>query len=327
MIIIRSGTGLLVAGLIISGSLHAQIPRTPTGQPDLQGTWFYGSATPFERPEELGLKRAYTRDEALGKTLSILEDYKEKSAPSDPNRDAPERGATIGREADDNFRTIRSDPNLIKGEYRTSLIIDPPNGQLPYRVGGKDIYDHWKDEGAGEFDGPEIRSAGERCLSSAGHLPPMYPSITNANIQIIQTPEFIVIYGERNGARIIPVNGEFSAHGFNRWMGESVGRWDGDTFVIRTINLDPRHSWRRTKSTDGLELIEYFNIVSEDEILYRYVVTDPEIYTTSWTVETNLARRAAGEHLYEFACHEANYSLPAILRGARFSESEAQENQ
>ena len=124
------------------------------------------------------------------------------------------------------------------------------------------------------------------------------------------------------GARIIPIDGEFSLAG-PLWMGESIGRWEGDTLVVHTRNFRPEQSWFWIKSSDQLEVTEYFDLVSQDNIRYRYVLTDPEIYTAPWTVETGITRRAPGERLYEFACHEGNYSFAVILRGARVQEAES----
>jgi hypothetical protein len=319
-VIRRSALSLIL--VLMSTSLRAEIPRTFNGDPNLQGTWYYGSATPLERPEELGLQRSLTDTQVRARDQSLHDQYEQKAVPLDPDRGTPEAGAEIGQEADAVYNAVRTNLTLIDGEYRTSLIVDPPNGRLPYRAGGKDIFDRWREAGFGEFDGPEMRPASERCLNVAGPMPPMVGWGYNANMRIVQTPEFIVIVGEMQGARIIPIGGEFSLGG-PQWMGESIGRWQGGTLVVHTRKFRPEQSWFWIKSSDQLEVMEYFDLVSQDNIRYRYVVTDPEIYNSPWTVEMDITRRAPGERLYEFACHEGNYSFSAILRGARVQEAES----
>ena len=156
-------------------------------------------------------------------------------------------------------------------------------------------------------------------MNVAGPMPPMIGWRYNANMRIVQTPDFVVIRGEMQGARIIPIGAEFSNIG-PTWMGESVGRWEDDTLVVHTKGFRPEQSWFWIRSSEHLEVTEYFDLVSQGNIRYRYVVTDPEIYTAPWTVEMSITRRPPGEYLYEFACHEGNYSFGAILRGARVAE-------
>ena len=307
--------------------LWAEIPRTFNGNPDLQGIWYYGSATPLERAQELGQKKSLTEAEVQARERALRDQYDDKEKPSDPNRSRPEAGAEIGQKADAVYNAVRTNLTVIDGEYRTSLIVDPPNGRLPHRPGGKDIFDHWRDAGAGDFDAHEMRPASERCLNVAGPMPPMVGWRYNANMQIVQTAGHVVIVGEMQGARIIPIGpiGAEPSRSGAKWMGESVGHWQGDTLIVHTTNFRPEHSWFWIKSSDQLEVAEYFDLVSKDTIRYRYVVTDPEIYTAPWTVEMSITRRAPGEYLYEFACHEGNYSFPVILRGARVQEADSRE--
>lgn len=315
-------SALFLIFVLLSASLTAEIPRTFNDDPDLQGVWYYGSATPLERPEELGLQQSFTDTQVRARAQFLRDQYEQKAVSLDPNRGAPEAGAEIGEEADAVYNAVRTNLTVIDGEYRTSLIVDPPNGRLPYRAGGKDIFDRWREAGFGDFDGHEMRPASERCLIVAGPMPPMIGWRYNANMRIVQTPQFVVIIGEMQGARIIPIGGEFSLDG-PQWMGESIGRWEGDTLVVHTRNFRAEQSWVWIKSSDQLEVMEYFDLISQDNIRYRYVVTDPEIYNTPWTVEMDITRRAPGERLYEFACHEGNYSFAAILRGARVQETES----
>ncbi len=315
-------SALFLIFVLLSASLTAEIPRTFNDDPNLQGVWYYGSATPLERPEELGLQQSFTDTQVRARAQFLRDQYEQKAVSLDPNRGTPEAGAEIGQEADAVYNAVRTNLTVIDGEYRTSLIVDPPNGRLPYRAGGKDIFDRMREAGFGDFDGHEMRPASERCLIVAGPMPPMIGWRYNANMRIVQTPQFVVIIGEMQGARIIPIGGEFSLDG-PQWMGESIGRWEGDTLVVHTRNFRAEQSWNWIKSSDQLEVMEYFDLISQDNIRYRYVVTDPEIYNTPWTVEMDITRRAPGERLYEFACHEGNYSFAAILRGARVQETES----
>ncbi|MCG8415395.1 MAG: hypothetical protein MI746_14350 [Pseudomonadales bacterium] len=301
-----------------------EVPRTEYGHPDLQGMWSNRTQTPIARPTELGDQRAYTPEEALAIEQRAAEANQQKFAPLDPNRDAPVAGSRIRQEADQNFTDMRIDVLRVKGEYRTSMIIDPPDGQFPFKEGGRqnDIYGQWRAAGFGPMDGPEIRPAGERCLSRG--IPPMTVPPYNANYQIVQTEDHVMILGEMvHDARIIKLDGEHQPGGFANWMGDSVGYWDGDALVVKTVNLRPEASHFRVISSDQFMLEERFEIVGEDEIYYSFTVTDPEIYSRPFTEELTLKRREAGEQIYEYACHEGNYSFAGILAGARRNEVDA----
>ena len=311
---------LLLFMLVAAHGSPKTIPRTHAGQPNFDGVWYYGSATPFERPLELGTRKTYSAAEAQTIVNALQKQDADRLLPSDPNRAPPESISEVGQEADDNFVTTRTNLTRIDGNYRTSLITDPTNGQLPVRADGQDIFDELHGEGIGPFDGPEIRPASERCLSVAGPIAPTVGWYYNANMRIVQTNDHIVIKGEMLKPRIVPLDKNASTRGFVLWLGESVAYWDEDILVIKSTNFRPENSWFRFKSSEQLEITEYFELTKEDEIVYRYEVSDPKIYSAPFTVEMSITRRLPGEFLFEFACHEANYSLPAILRGARLTE-------
>ena len=148
----------------------------------------------------------------------------------------------------------------------------------------------------------------------------------NANMQIIQTEDYVILSAEMtHDARIIPLSRKQSTPDFAQWMGRSLGHWEGDTLVIETKKFRPEQSWFFFRHSDQMEAIERFTLVSPDEIFYSYTITDPEILNAPVTVEKNIVRRAAGEYVYEYGCHEGNYSLPGILAGARRLEMEAQQ--
>lgn len=306
------------------GSAGWQIPRTEYGHPNLQGFWTNTTLTPIERPVELGDQKAYTEAEALELENAARAFEQQKAEPLDADRAPPPVGGAIGQEADINFSDVFTNVLKVRGEYRTSMIVDPPNGRFPFREDGRqqDIYANWTAQGLGPSDGPEARTPGDRCLSRG--MPPMTVTPYNNNYQIVQNKDYFMLMGEMvHDARIIRLDKEhFPGEGKN-WLGDSVGRWEGDTLVVHTKNLRPELSHFRLISTDQLELTERFEIVSKNEILYTVTVTDPAVYTQPFTEEITLMRKAPEDLIYEYSCHEGNYGLQGILAGARRQEWDA----
>ena len=302
-----------------------EMPRTEYGQPDFQGVWFYGTATPLERPVELGLRQVYSAEEAELLLNTLIRADEIKSQPLSRDLALPEAGAPIAQEADHNMAISRTNLVRIDGHYRTSQIISPADGRLPYRVGGQDIFAIWQSQGHGAFDGPEIRPVSERCAGpNGGPAAPMVSWFYNANMQIVQTRDHVMLLSEMNhDARIIPLTRPDQETGFPQWMGSSVGTWEGDTLVVETQNFRPDQSWFAFVMSDQLHVVERFTLIGADEILYSYTMTDAKIYTEAVTVEKTIVRREPGEQLFEYACHEGNYSLPSILAGARRQEMDA----
>ena len=313
----------LFVSLINSLTLAQEIHRTPEGRPDFQGLWTNSTQTPLERPNRLGDKRSYTPSEALQQLEQASARFHESSAAIDPNRQAPLKGAAIGLEAD--WRFPSNNIVTVNGEARTSLIIDPPDGRIPTRSPAQD----WRSillakEGVSEYDAPELRPTGERCLlsvlSTAG--PPILPMIYNSNYQIVQTTDYLMIMTEMvNDARIIRIDGQPLPAGMVRWMGDSIGHWEGDTLVVRTDKIHPQQSFRG--STQALTTTEWFSLESGSQINYRVTVSDPVAYTQDWTAEAPLRALAPNERLYEYACHEGNRSVSGALGGARRQDLDA----
>ena len=310
---------LLFPAVIVAQEARWEVPRNAFGQPNMQGVWFYGTATPFERAPELGNQANYSAHdvESLLKGLDDLE--RQKRARVDPSLGLPQAKAAIAQEADHNFAFARTNLINIRGEYRTSQVIVPNNGRLPYLPNGKDFFENQLALGHGAFDGPETRPVSERCAGpNAGPMAPMVSWFYNANVQIIQTKDYVVVLAEMNhDARIIPLSPQVRKMPFPQWMGHSVGHWDDDVLIVHTVGFRPEQSWFAFKLSDQLEVTEQFTLISNDEILYRYTFTDPKIYSAPVTVEKTLRRRKANEPILEYACHEGNYSLPNILAGAR----------
>lgn len=316
----------LSAGLMLSGNAQTAewtMPRTEHGHPDLQGFWTNTTQTPIERPAHLGTQRAYTEAEALALEAAALQADQDSAAPLDGNRTAPLAGGDIGQEADINFIDRYINVLRVKGEYRTSMIVDPPDGRFPFinNVQESGQVARWRAAGFGAFDGPEIRPPAERCLSRG--IPPMVVAPYNANYQIVQTRDYVMILGEMiNDARIIRLNAQHLPGDIKTWLGDSIGYWEGDALIVHSKNFRQEISHFRLLSSDQMTLSERFEIIGENEIFYSFTVTDPGIYTRPFTEELTLRRHGPGDHLYEYSCHEGNYSLPGILAGARRQEQD-----
>jgi hypothetical protein len=333
---------LVILGLIscaltltLNAAGHAQnpalnIPRLANGTPDLQGIWTNATQTPLQRPARFGNQRAIPEEEALALQQGARQREIQADAPSDPNRAPPTDGNTAA--AYNTFWLERgTQVAFIDGEYRTSMIIDPPDGQIPFRDDAplQNLMEKWRAEhGADAFLGPEMTTIGERCLlfydfrtSNSSGGPPMMPIIYNNNYQIVQTADHVVIVAEMmHDARIIRLNAEHEPPEVYKWMGDSVGHWDGDTLVVSTRHMHPQQS--HYNSGPGLVVTEHFRMVSPGEIVYRFTMDDPVAYHSTWTAEMVLYSRPPGERIYEYACHEGNYALPGILAGARRLEQQ-----
>lgn len=309
-----------IAAALVAGHVSAadyQVPRLPDGAPDLQGNWTNASATPFERPRELGMRRGFTVEEAKAIRERELARVAADAKPSDPNA-KQEAGALPPVGNYNLFWTERGmDAYLIDGEYRTSIIIDPPDGRMPPRKQAMQAPRRPRAEGMA--DGPEQRSLGERCILSfgAGIGPVQMPTMYNSNLAIYQSPGYVVILSEMvHDARIVRIGGQHAPSSIKTWLGDSVGRWEGDTLVIETKNFRPEQNFRGF--SDNMTVTERIRRVSKDKIVYRFTINDPDVYDAPITGE--MAWDAYPYELFEYACHEGNYGLPGILLGEREAE-------
>ena len=332
----RIFTVILVLALTV-GSAAAQTayrpPRLPDGKPDLQGVWDFRTLTPLERPENVAGKARLTTEEAAELEAKAAA----RSAADDARRiTAPlPAGRTLGPGYND-FWLDRG--AKVVEDQRTSLIVDPPDGRLPALQPGVE-----KQVGSLQEDLPgkhpvRIRAAGigtgtyedrglaERCLLGFNSGPPILPGGYNQNIQIFQTPTHVAILNEMvHDARIVPLDGR--AHlpaSIRQWMGDSRGRWEGDTLVIETTNFtDKTASFNPSVTTAigsgvTLRLTERFRRVADNTLVYEYTVDDPKTFTRPFTVQLPMKR---GDALYEYACHEGNHALENVLRGARVGDA------
>ena len=323
----RNLVAMVAVGVVLgmTGSAQQAIPRTPDGRPDLQGIWDYATITPLERPAsvtDLAMSEAAAR--ALEKAAA---DRVERGArPSDPNRGAPPVGGLVsartGETGVGGYNNIYIDSGdlvaRIDGVYRTSLIVDPPDGRVPAltpEARQRSMARAAARKGR-EFDHPEFRPVGERCIVSFGSTSPLLPNyFYNNHVQIVQTPDHVLILTEMvHDARIVRLNAEHLPPHVRPWLGDSVGRWEGDTLVVDTTNFPPQHLFRG-QSAERLHVIERFRRVDAHTIVLRFTIDDPTTYTRPWTGEVPL--RASTEAIYEYACHEGNYALDNILRGER----------
>ncbi len=307
-------------------------PKTSFGHPDLQGTWTNATMTTLERPAQYGKQRALP--EEVGRQMeenNPIERMKEMERKSitDPNAPPPPKGAGVG-----GYNVFWMDPGTrlakVNGEYRTSIISSTEDGKVPYsKEGAKTFRDSYAYRTGPEgFDGPEARGLGERCLVGFGSSggPPMLSVLYNNHYQIVQNEDHVMIMVEMNhDARIVRLNDEHYPDVITPWMGDSVGHWEGDTLVVETINTNPKQAIRaatrhRLYVPGTAKIVERFTRTGPNEMLYQFTIEDEKAYTEAWTGEMPMYR-AEGE-IFEYACHEGNYSLPGILRGAREEEAE-----
>lgn len=286
--------------------------RTPFGAPDLQGTWSSLTATPLERP-------------AAFDGPMTTEDKVAAFVAASTNAFLSDTSDGIGAR-DSEWWEFSSDMTRINGQIRTSLIVDPPSGKMPYSEAGRAKLRALQAAVLADFNGPESRPATERCLAggSGATGAPLFVPRYNANYQIVQTKDHLVISMEQNReVRIIRLNG--AAHqpdNMRRWMGDSIGRWDGDTLVVETVNFVPGDAFKPASPllvSDHAKVTERFTRLSGKEILYAYTVEDPETFTQTWRAEMILT--AVDHPILEYACHEANYSMIGMLAGGRAKDA------
>ena len=304
----------LVPLLAAPAAGQGDAPRTAWGAPDLQGVWDFRTITPLERPEELGEQEFLTEEEAANREQAAV-DRDVELWEAAPRR--TEAGGSIG--AYNNFWMDRG-TNVVETR-RTSLIVDPPNGRLPALTGdGQRRADERQVRRAEHpADSWLDRSSYDRCILGFNQGPPMTPGGYNQNMQLFQTPDHVVVLNEMvHDSRIIPIDGR-PRPGIDSWTGESRGRWEGGTLVVETVDFSAKHAWRGT--TPGRHLIERFTRVDEDTLLYEFTVTDPGTWAAPWTAQVPM--RLNELPLFEYACHEGNYSLEGILAGARADERKA----
>ncbi len=349
----------MAAGLVVApaqttrDAAKSALPRMPDGHPDLQGTYDLGLMTPLERLP--GDPPFLTKEQAQALQTAELNRRAKANQPSSADRPAPPVGGDtstpksffevlerLGGGAVGGYNNYwlnqGSAFTVVDGQVRTSIVVDPPDGHIPpYNAAAlkrlaateatptSDAREN-QDPSAephGAFDNPEQRPLGERCILGFGSTsgPPALPDYFYNDLhQIVQTPNSIMILTEMvHDARIVRMNAQHLPQNIRRWMGDSVGRWEGDTLVIDTTNFTAKTRFHG--STENLHVVERLTPVDAKTLVYRFTVDDPETWDRPWTGE--YAWPATNKTIYEYACHEGNYALGDILRGARKQDAKA----
>ncbi len=301
-------------------------PRTPWGDPDLQGIWDYWTFTPLERPDEFADRDRLTAEETA--------EVARRSHAAALARDAPPPPGQVGAYS----QAVWTDRARATALTQPSLLVDPPDGRLPALTAGAQQRAEAHSAAGGypvrlrvgglNEDGPEARGAAERCLLGFSTGPPMLPAGYNNNVQVFQAPGYVVLLNEMvHDARVVPVDGRDALpSGIRQWMGSSRGHWDGDTLVVETTNFTGGTGSFNTSfvswgSAENLRLVERFTRVDADTMRYEFTVDDP----TTWTVPFSgrFPMNLSDQPLYEYACHEGNHGMFNLLSGARAEERNA----
>ena len=299
--------GLLAAALL--GALGEA--RAAPHAASLEGVWTNATATPLQRPAAFdGLTT--TAEKAAAYEKSSLEGFLgEKDEVGSRQSEWYELG-----------RMMR-----VRGEIRTSIVVEPADGQLPYSEAGRQLLKGRQDAVDQRFEGPEVRPAPERCLTGVRGASgvPMFPPAYNGNYLIVQTPRDVVIWTEMAAApRVIRLAAQgHLPRSIRPWMGDSIGRWEGPTLVVETTNLNPGESFKMPLPiyiSEDARIVERFTRLADGGLLYAFSVDDPKVFTQVWRGEQVF--RPVKAPLYEYACHEGNYSLPGVLAGARRQEAQ-----
>ena len=291
-------------------------PRTPDGQPDLQGFWTNTTYTPLERPKNIN-KPFFTEEEAREIAKKAAADEGEQTEPgtiADVHYDFTQ------------FGLDRSQGGLALN-LRTSMIVDPPDGRIPPMTAEGQRRKDQRAEAAKRMGAPtdavQNQSLSVRCILMDRDGPPMLPGAYNNTYQIVQTPGYVMILVEMlHAARVIPLVGRpHPPQNVRELMGNSRGRWEGETLVVETTNFTSETAFQG--SSENMRLIERFTRVAEDSILYQFTVDDPSTWTKTWSAE--LPMKETIGPIFEHACHEGNYGLYNTLAGAREEEKRAAE--
>lgn len=304
-----------VGTALAAASTLALAQRSTGGRPDFAGTWNSATVTPLERPRELGDKPFFTPAEAAEWERQAARRNEEPPPDVAAKRSGTGTYNTFYREF--GTRTVKT--------LRTSIVTDPPDGRIPSLTPAAAEVRRQRLERLKRFEHPEDLGLQDRCLAFSTAGPPMLPYSYNSNYQIVQTRDAIAIHAEMiHDTRIIHMDGRphLPAH-VRQWLGDSIGRWEGNTLVVDTTNFPDGSGYYGDAggnfAWDGnLHLVERFSLLDDATLLYQFEVNDPTAYVRQWKGELTMTR--SEERIFEFACHEANYSLTNMLRGYRALE-------
>jgi len=317
---------LMIAALVamalsapVSGQVAARgysVPRTPDGQPDLQGFWTNDTVTPLERPAEFGNKEFLTPDEAAAYAKKRNDQFLAQPKDNIHYDDAIWQAENYSKDV----------------RLRTSLVTDPRDGKLPPltpEARKREVARVANRAGTGVSDSAQTRSLAERCISWGNVRPPMIPPTYYANFQILQSRDTVVIRHElMHDTRIIYLDGHAHPPSTIQYLaGHSRGRWEGDTLVVDTTNFTDQTNFRGPPATTrqeishtrSLHVIERFTRTDKNTVHYEFTVEDPATWTRPWSGEMSI--RSMEGPIYEYACHEGNYGLANILRAQRMQDA------
>jgi hypothetical protein len=334
---------LVIASAVVAGAPQSSAPRTADGHPDLQGTYDLATLTPLERRADTPL--VLTDEQAAKLEKDVAQRSDALAAPVKGDRDAPPKGGDGSPGPYGNvggYNNFWLDPGshytVVDGRKRASLLVDPPDGRVPALTDAarqrrssadynarptSDAAAREEDpgfEGPNAYDDPEIRPLAERCLigfsSTSG--PPILPTYFYNNLhQIVQTPDTVMILTEMvHDARVIRMNAQHAPKSVRKWLGDSIGHWEGDTLVVDTTNFSDKTRFRG--SSENLHVVERFTRTGPKTLRYQFTIDDSTTWTRPWTAEYTWP--ATDGLIYEYACHEGNYAMGNILRGARQKE-------
>jgi hypothetical protein len=294
---------------LLAAPLHAREyrpPRLADGAVDLQGVWSHTNITPLER-HALAKSLVITSEEAAAIEAKINASNEDLSKPAEPSLYFDKR-------------TIEP----IGGELRSSIIVEPADGKVPGNALYKELIAQARAALLTAFDGPEQRPGSERCLSAPSAAPPIMMVPAGDLRRIVQTRDTILMATEElHEARVIRMNAKHTPAAITSWLGDSIGRWDGDTLAIETTHFAPTSLVRAGPAgaflvSPNMVVIERIRRIADDELAYEFTVNDPTYYTQEWRGETRFKRSDA--RMLEYACHEGNYSLEYVLRGRESGE-------
>jgi hypothetical protein len=340
----RNAVTLLFTILLLPVSVAwAAGDRTPAGHPDFSGSYDGATLTPLTRPAGLGDNLYLTKEEADKLAAEEAERMSEAASVSDPDRTAPPAGGDGSPGAAGNVGGYNAfwidrgtDAFSVDGKFRTSVIVEPKNGQFPpktpagqARMGAlfasfgrtNEGKAWWLDqEGPGPYDNMEQRDNAERCLLGFSGAAPSIPSLYNNFKRIVQTDTHVMILIEMvHDARVVRMNSEHPGPEVQKWLGDSIGWWEGDTLVIDTTNYSPKSAGFVGGSAQA-HVVERLSQLDDGNLLYNFTMEDDSQWTAPWTGE--YVWKASDQKVYEYACHEGNYALGNIMRGARLLEKD-----
>ena len=324
-------SAMFVIALPVMPATAQTAPRTPWGQPDLQGIWDFRTITPLERPEALADQEFLTTEEVANLEREIV-DRNERLLQREARRTTVTESIDRGEDGAPGFYNNFWLDGGTTSTGRTSLIVDPPNGRIPpltsdaQRIAdsrrsylNEHPADSWLD-----------RNTSDRCIVGFNAGPPITPLAYNQNMQLFQTPDYVVVLTEMvHTARVITLGERpILDEDIRLWSGDSRGYWEGDTLVVETTNFNDERRWiplgsapAGTGSSASMTLVERFTRLDEETLDYTFTVTDLKTWTSPWTASMPMQRTDA--LMFEYACHEGNYSMEGILAGARAEEQAA----